>query len=119
MTSSRRARGFHTEELVAAAFAGDGFPHACAATRGAAGRDILNLLGVCCEVKARTRFDPVAALRQVLTNAAPDEIPLVIVRPNGMGPATVDLWPAFTPFGVQRRLLRLAGYGTPLMPEAA
>lgn len=117
MSTSRRGRGFATEDLVAAAFAADGFPQACAATRGAAGRDILNLVGVCCEVKARTRFDPLAALRQAITNAG-DDVPLVVMRPNGCGPATIDYWPAFTPFGVQRRLLRLAGYGDAL-PEAA
>lgn len=112
-TSSRKARGRETEHLVARAFAADGWPYALATGAGAPGRDITGLDGICVEVKARAGFDPMANLRQAVANAGAD-LPLVILRCNGQGPATIDAWPMFMPFGVGRRLLRLAGYGTPL-----
>lgn len=113
MTSTHRRRGFVSEEFVAAAFAADGFPHAEPAPRGTPGRDILGLPGVCVEVKARTGFEPLANMRQAVRNAGGD-LPLIVLRCNGQGPASIDDWPAFMPFGVVRRLLRLAGYGDPL-----
>lgn len=111
----RKQRGRETEHLVARAFAADGWPHAEATGAGSPGRDIKGVLGVAPEVKARTGFEPLAALRQAVRNARGD-IPVVVMRPNGSGPATIDDWPAFLPFGVLRRLLREAGYGNP--PEA-
>jgi hypothetical protein len=107
---TRRRRGFETEELVAAALRADGFPHAETPTRGAAGRDILGTPGLCWEIKARTGFEPGSAMRQAARNADGD-VPIVVLRPNGMGETTIDLWPMLVPFGAGRRLLRLAGYG--------
>lgn len=109
----RKQRGRETEHLVARAFAADGWPHAEATGAGSPGRDIKGVLGVAPEVKARTGFEPLAALRQAVRNAGGD-VPVVIMRPNGSGPTTIDDWPTFLPFGVLRRLLREAGYGNPL-----
>lgn len=109
----RKERGRQTEHLIAAAFAADGWVHAEATGAGSPGRDIKGVLGVACEVKARNGFEPLAALRQAVGYAAGD-IPVVVMRPNGCGPTTVDDWPAFLPFGVLRSLLRQAGYGEPL-----
>lgn len=113
MTHSRKRRGRETEHLVARAFAADGWPYALATGAGTPGRDITGTPGIATEVKARTRFEPTAALRQAIANAGED-LPVVVLRPNGCGPATIDDWPAFVPFGQLRRLLRQAGYGTPL-----
>lgn len=110
---SRRRRGFETEELAAERMRLDGWPSADVPARGAGGRDILGTPGLCWEVKARTGFDPGAWSRQSVKNANGD-VPLVLMRPNGMGEASIDLWPVFVPFGEIRRILRLAGYGTPL-----
>lgn len=109
----RKERGRATEHLVAQAFAADGWPFAEATGAGSPGRDIKGVPGVSPEVKARTRFEPLAALRQAVANADGD-VPVVIVRPNGCGPASIDDWPAFLTFGQLRRLLRAAGYGSPL-----
>lgn len=108
----RKERGRATEHLVAAAFAADGWPDAEATGAGSPGRDIKGVPGVACEVKARNGFEPLAALRQAVGYSAGD-LPLVVMRPNGCGPATIDEWPAFLPFGVVRALLRRAGYGDP------
>jgi hypothetical protein len=110
---SRRRRGFETEELAAERLRADGWPYADVPARGAAGRDILGTPGLCWEVKARNGFDPGAWTRQAIRNSDGD-IPLVLMRPNGMGPASIDEWPVFLPFVVVRRLLRYAGYGSPL-----
>jgi hypothetical protein len=109
----RKERGRATEHLVAEAFAADGWPHAEATGAGSPGRDIKGVLGVAVEVKARRAFAPLPALRQVIGYAGGD-VPVVVMRPDGCGPATVDDWPAFLPFGVLRQLLRQAGYGEPL-----
>lgn len=112
-TNSRKARGRATEHLVARAFAADGWPYALPTGAGASGRDITGLPGIAVEVKARAGFEPQANLRQAVANAGGD-LPLVVLRCTGCGPATIDDWPMFMPFGQGRRLLRLAGYGTPL-----
>lgn len=112
-SASRKRRGRETEHVVAAAFACDGWPYAVATGAGTPGRDITGLPGLACEVKARTGFDPMANLRQA-TRYSQGDVPLVVMRPNGYGPTTVDEWPAFIPFGVLRKLLRQAGYGDPL-----
>lgn len=109
----RKERGRATEHLVAAAYVGDGWPHAEATGAGSPGRDIKGTPGIATEVKARREFAPMAALRQAVANAGGD-VPVVVMRPTGGGPSNVDEWPAFTTFGQLRRLLRLAGYGEPL-----
>lgn len=109
---SRRARGFETEELVVAALRADGWPQAETPTRGAGGRDILGTPGVCFEIKARTGFEPLAAMRQAARNADGD-LPVVLLRLNGQGEKSIDSWPAILPFGELRKLLRAAGFGEP------
>lgn len=113
MSQARKRRGRDTERLVAAAFAADGWPYALPTGAGASGVDITGVPGLAVEVKARTKFEPMAHLRQATRNAPEGHIPIVVMRPNGFGPATVDEWPVFMPFGVLRRLLREAGYGDP------
>lgn len=108
-TTAKR-RGADTQRTVAEAMRGDGWPYAEAVGAGAQGRDITGTPGLAIEVKARTAFEPMAALRQARANAGGD-LPIVVIRCNGQGPATVDEWPAFMPFGELRALLRLAGYG--------
>jgi hypothetical protein len=109
----RKERGRATEHLVAAAFAGDGWPHAEATGAGSPGRDIKGVPGVAVEVKARAKFEPMANLRQAVANAGGD-IAAVVMRPVGGGPSNIDEWPAFVTFGELRSLLRQAGYGDPL-----
>jgi hypothetical protein len=109
----RKERGRETEHLVARAFAADGWPFAEATGAGSPGRDIKGVPGVAVEVKARAKFEPMANLRQAVTNAAGD-IPAVVMRPTGGGPSNIDEWPAFVTFGQLRSLLRQAGYGNPL-----
>lgn len=114
-SNSRKRRGMQTQALVAAYYAEHGFPHATDAGAGRSGRDILGVIGVATEVKARRDFNPGAALRQAIATADGD-LPVVVVRLDGMGPATIADWPAFLRFADLVALLRAAGYGQPTHP---
>lgn len=107
---TRKARGAETERLVAAAWQADGWPHA-EVTRGQ-GADLTGTPGIQVECKARSEFRPLEWMRQAARHGD-GALPVVIVRPNGSGPENVDNWPAILPHHVLRRLLHLAGYGSP------
>lgn len=110
---TRKQRGYDTERLVAVAWQTDGWPHA-EVVRGQ-GADLTGTPGIACEIKARREFAPVEWMRQAAshTHGRAGTIAVVIVRPDGAGPATVDDWPAILPHAKLRQLLREAGYGTP------
>jgi hypothetical protein len=110
--STRRQRGFITEELVADYLRQRGFPHAEPSTRGAAGPDILGVPGVGLEVKAQARGEFQAWLGQARTNLEnPEDVCAVVWRRNGDGPTTIQEWPVITDLGTLVWLLREAGYG--------
>jgi hypothetical protein len=107
--ASRKKRGAETERAVAEAWRGDGWPHA-EVVRGQ-GADLTGTPGLAVEVKARREFRPLEWMRQAAADGR-GGLPIVVVRPDGAGPATVDDWPAIVPHHVLRQLLRLAGYGS-------
>lgn len=93
MANSRVRRGRKTQDLIAARWRESGlFPEARAVSASLPGKDIQETLGYSVEVKARAGFSPVAAMRQAEANAGDHEIPAVIFRPNGMGPASIGKW---------------------------
>lgn len=112
----RRRRGAATQRLVAAAWRGDGWPYAEDAGAGRNGKDLLGTPGLAVEIKGRRDFSPLAWMKQA---ACEDGLPIVVMRPDGAGPATVDDWPTFLRHADLRRLLRQAGYGNPLDEQAA
>lgn len=112
MRNYRKERGRETEYLVAASLAADGWPYAEPTGSGTPGCDVKGTPGVAIEVKARRDFYPAAWMRQAKRNAGKD-LPIVVMRPDGAGPASIDDWPCFIPFSQLRRLLRQAGYGSP------
>lgn len=116
-SQSRKHRGYATQALVAAALKADGWPFAESTGAGRQGRDILGTPGLSIEVKARTDFAPLAAMRQAKANTGKGDVPIVILRMNGQGPKAVDEWLAILEFGTLRRLLRSAGYGTDPGPD--
>ena len=89
--ASRKQRGHETQNAVAAYFRDHGWPHAESAGAGRQGVDVLGLAGISCEVKARRQLALPAWLRQAATSPG---LPVVVHRPDGMGPATIDDWPA-------------------------
>lgn len=110
-SQARKRRGRATEHLVAQAMAADGWPYALATGAGTPGRDITGVPGVYVEVKARSKFEPMANLRQTLAGASDGELRVVVMRPNGSGPATIDDWPVFMTFAQWRWLMRQASFG--------
>jgi hypothetical protein len=105
----RKERGAETQNLVASVFRAAGWDHAESAGAGRPGRDILGVPALAVEVKARRDFNPVGFVKQAESYADGD-LPLAVVRPDGMGPASVTEWPVVLRFGDVLELLRAAGY---------
>lgn len=111
MTSPhRKRRGAETQRAVADHLAAHGWPYASDAGAGRAGCDVLNTPGLCLEVKARRDLNLTGWLKQA---AGRPGLPIVIHRPDGMGPASIEDWPATLRLADLVRLLRAAGYGDP------
>lgn len=89
-----------------------GFPFCTDAGAGRTGRDLLNMIGLAGEVKGRADFSPLAWVKQAVKNADGD-LPFVLLRCNGQGPAAVADWPVILRNEDFTRLVRAAGYGDP------
>jgi hypothetical protein len=111
-TPSRKSRGMASQAIAAAWFRDHGFPYCTDAGAGRSGRDLLNLIGLACEVKARTAFNPLAYVRQAVTSANGD-LPFALIRCNGQGPAAIADWPVLLRLEDFTALVRAAGYGDP------
>lgn len=106
---TRKERGRRTEHLIAAHLR-PLFPHCRAVNSGAPGADLEETPGIAFEIKARARLDLPAWLRQTSRNAG-QQLPILIIRPNGMGEASVGQWAAVVTLDHLTQLLREAGYG--------
>lgn len=89
---TRKARGQATELLMARYMRDNGYPNAYA-VRGP-GTDLGGLPWPW-EIKARRELDLPGHMRQAMGRDGPWH-PLT-VRPDGMGPSTMDLWPTIFP----------------------
>jgi hypothetical protein len=107
---TRKQRGATTQALAAEWFRGHGFPFCTDAGAGRSGRDLLNMIGLAGEVKARTAFQPLAWLRQA-EDAADGDLPFVILRCNGQGPKAIGDWGVLLRLDDFTGLVRAAGYG--------
>jgi hypothetical protein len=114
-TAARKSRGIATQVQAAQWFRDHGFPFCTDTGPGRPGRDLLNLIGLAGEVKARAGFSPLAWIRQATATAAGD-LPFVLFRCNGQGPKAVADWPVLLRLEDFTALVRAAGYGD---PEAA
>lgn len=112
MANARVARGRKTNRLVAEYFS-RWWPDAEATYGSEPGRDVKKMLGLAPEVKATSDGPLLAALRQAEKNADGD-LPFVVWRPDGYGPEKIEDWVMAFRVGDGTRLLRAAGYGTPL-----
>ena len=112
MTQHRKHRGMATQRIVAGYLAVHGWPHAYAIGAGEAGDDIQGTLDIAVEVKARTGFSPLAAIKQMQARRRPGALPFAVLRMDGSGPTTVQDWPVVMRFEDVVALLREAGYGS-------
>lgn len=110
--TTRKDRGHETETTAAAWFAANGFPFALPVGSGRAGRDLTGMPGLSVEIKARRDLNLPTWLRQAAAAAGKD-LPMLIHRPDGFGPATIALWPVTFSLRDATTLLRDAGYGDP------
>lgn len=106
----RKHRGYASQRIVAEAFRKAGWIYAEPTGAGRQGTDILGILGVDVEVKARRGLNLTGALNQQEDRAADGILPVTIIRPDGYGPARIDDWPAALKFKHLQRLLKEAGY---------
>jgi len=113
VSQSRKHRGYRTQRVVAERFAANGFPHAEPVGAGRAGSDIVGLVGIDVEVKARRGLNIKALMDQLNERAADGVLGIGVLRPDGMGETSVGKWPVVICLDDAIALLRAAGYGTP------
>lgn len=111
MTQHRKHRGYATQRMVADYLRQHGWPHARSIGAGEAGADIVEVVDLDVEVKARRGFDPLAAMRQQ-AERNDGRLPFAVLRMDGQGEATVGAWPVVIRLDRFVELLREAGYGS-------
>lgn len=112
-SQSRKHRGYATQRHFAE-WLRDLFPYAEPTGAGRQGKDILSTPGVWFELKARTGFDPLSALRQTEKENPREygnDINVAVLRMNGQGPGTIDDWVVCMRASTLKELLKEAGYG--------
>lgn len=112
-SQSRKHRGYRTQKVGAEHLAANGFPYAESTGAGRSGTDITGTPGIDWEVKARTGFDPSAAMKQLSERSKDGVLGIVLMRLNGQGESSVGDWCTIMRFDDVINLLRDAGYGTP------
>ena len=113
MSQHRKHRGYRSQRVVAERFAANGFPHAEPVGAGRAGSDIVGLVGIDIEVKARRGLNIKALMDQLHERAETGVLGIGVIRPDGMGEASIGKWPVVICLDDAIALLRAAGYGTP------
>ena len=119
MSQSRKHRGYRSQRVVAERFAANGFPHAEPVGAGRSGSDIVGLVGIDVEVKARRDLNMVGLMKQLNARAEDGILGIGVIRPDGMGEASIGTWPVVMCLDDAIALLRAAGYGTPISNPAA
>lgn len=109
-SQSRKHRGYRTQKVWADFLAGNGFPYAESAGAGRSGSDITGTVGIDWEIKARTGFNPAAAIAQ-LKDRDKGDLGIVVLRLNGQGEKSVGDWVTLMRGEDLVWLLREAGYG--------
>ena len=92
MANSRVTRGRQTQRIIADWFRVHGYPNAKTIEAFLPGADITGVDGFSIEVKATSKGDLLAALRQADNNKIECQTPVVIWRPNGYGETRTGEW---------------------------
>ena len=88
------------------------WPHAESAGAGRPGPDLLGTPGVDVEVAARRGLPIVEKMKQLRGRATDGVVGAVVLRPDGMGEASVDDWPVFMRLADWLDVMAAAGYGS-------
>jgi hypothetical protein len=115
--TTRKQRAHDTERAVAQWFRENGWPYAEPVGAGRDGSDVTGIPGLCVEVKARRDLNLPQWLRQHSNSLADGDaqawqLPLVVHRPDGYGPARIAEWPVTMRLDDFTALLHEAGYGS-------
>jgi hypothetical protein len=110
-TQSRKHRGYATQRVVADWFAEHGWPYAESTGAGREGSDITGMPGIDIEVKASSRFSPLAWLKQMRDRGDDRTVSIGVWRADGTGPATVANWPVITDVQTITALLTQSAWG--------
>jgi hypothetical protein len=117
-SQSRKFRGYKSQRIVATWLRVHGWPHARAIGAGESGADIVEVLDIEVEVKARRGFSPLAAMNQQ-ARRADGRLPFTVLRMDGQGEVAIAAWPVVIRLDHFTQLLNDAGYGdTPTSGEA-
>jgi len=111
--STRKQRGYDSQRLVANYLRDNGFPHAEPVGAGRSGSDVTGTVGIDWEVKARRGLNISALMSQLDERAQAGVLGIGVIRPDGMGEASIGRWPAVLCLDDLIALLRAAGYGLP------
>lgn len=109
-SQSRKHRGYRSQKVLAMYLAENGFSFAESTGAGRSGSDVTGTVGIDWEVKARTGFNPAAAIAQ-LKDRSKGDLGIVVLRLNGQGEKTVGDWVSIMRTEDLVWLLREAGYG--------
>lgn len=110
-SQSRKHRGYATQRILADYLAANGWPYAESTGAGRAGTDVTGTPGIDWEAKARRGLNLGADLRQAAGHG--EGLPVLVIRLDGTGPATIADWPCALRLADLVQLLRAAGYGNP------
>jgi len=118
MTQHRKHRGYASQKIVARYLEENGFPFAESTGAGRAGTDITGTPGLDWEVKARRGLVISELMKQLNDRAEMGRLGIGVIRPDGMGEASIAMWPAVICLADLVALLRAAGYGLPPEEDA-
>ncbi len=112
MTQHRKHRGYASQRIVADYLRENGWPYAEPTGAGRDGSDVIGVLDIDVEVKARRGFNPAAAMKQQADRASDNRLPFAVLRLDGQGEASIGAWPVVLRLDTFVALLREAGYGS-------
>lgn len=110
MSQSRKHRGYRSQKVFAE-YIQPQFPYAEPTGAGRQGKDILGTPGVWFELKARTGFNPLEALKQMEKESQGGDVQAAVLRMNGQGEKSIGEWVVCLRVDTLLRLLKEAGYG--------
>jgi hypothetical protein len=110
-SQARKHRGYRSQKVLANYLVDNGFPFAESTGAGRSGTDVTGTIGIDWEVKARTGFNPAAAIAQLKDRENDKDLGVVVLRLNGQGEKSVGDWVCLLRLEDAVKLLRDAGYG--------
>jgi hypothetical protein len=109
-SQSRKHRGYKSQKIVANYLVENGWPYAESTGAGRSGTDVTGTIGSDWEVKARTGFNPSAAIKQLKDRHNGKDLPVAVLRLNGQGEVSIGEWPVILRLEDFVQLLKEAGY---------